>query len=274
MAIRTFYWDQSQKQTLRSRVRGGRREFRHGNAGDMFSIDLLRWAYPDQRLRNVTDGGRRLLLIGSVAHRIANGDLVNGVGVKASGIPGPSSARVTVRGVRGPLTAEAFRQAGHDTTNVLFMGDPGLLIGRVYPEVFEIGAERSRVVFIPHYRERSSVPQSARYSIVDIDSPPRSVAMNIRAAEAVLTSSLHGLIWAHALGRPARLVAPMTAESLIKYEDYLLSIGLPWTHPPTLDEALRMPIPDTLADVVAVIESISLPSVAELAAARIAGAPC
>ena len=54
----------------------------------------------------------------------------------------------------------------------------------------------------------------------------RSVAKQIQKAECVYSSSLHGIIFAHSLGRPCVFVRPMTKEPMLKYEDYFLSVGL------------------------------------------------
>jgi pyruvyltransferase len=261
VAVRTFFWDPVPPRRALRRRRG----FRHGNAGDRFNIDLIEWAYPGEDVVNVDDEGGRLLLVGSVAHRVLDGDVVNGIGCKTTDLPTAGDVTIRARGVRGPLTLDALAAAGHDVSGVLFQGDPGLLIGKVHPDLLTVEAERGRVVFIPHYRERDRYRSDRRYRVVDIDAPPVDVGREIRRAEVVHTSSLHGLVWAHALGRPARLVAPQTPESPLKYEDYLLSIGQPTgAIAPDIDASLRTPTPTTPVDVTAVIATISLPPRPEL----------
>ena len=274
MEIRTFYWDAPRDDRpawLRWALR--RRDphlFTHGNAGDDFNIDLLKWAYPDRTICNVSDGGRRLLLVGSVAHRVQNGDIVNGIGSKPMDVPSAQEASVIVRGVRGPLTLEAFRRAGHDVSSLSFVGDPGLLIGRLFPDLMNIAHERGRVVFIPHYRERFQFRSNRHFQVVDIDASAHDVAVAIRRAEFVHTSSLHGLIWAHALGRPARLVTPAAGEALYKYQDYFLSIDQPFEAAATIEESQRLPKPDSPLDLSAVINTITLPELTTLEQAGIA----
>lgn len=61
--------------------------------------------------------------------------------------------------------------------------------------------------------------------MIDIDNLPQNVCRKILEVEHVFSSSLHGIVFAHALGRPATLVAPKN-ESLVKYKDYYASVGL------------------------------------------------
>lgn len=267
MEIRTFYWDAPRDRRpalLRWLSRRDPHLFRHGNAGDDFNVDLLKWAYPGCAIDNAADGGRRLLLVGSVAHRVQDADIVNGIGSKPVDVPTAQKVTLRVRGVRGPLTLEAFRRAGHDVSSLRFVGDPGLLIGQLFPDLADVTHENGRVVFIPHYRERFQFRSNRHFRVVDIDASAHDVAVEIRRAEFVHTSSLHGLIWAHALGRPARLVTPAAGEALYKYEDYFLSIDQPLQAAATIEESLRLPKPISPPDVSRVIGSITLPSQEEL----------
>ena len=273
MAVRTFYWDAprlSRGGLLKARL--GRptptSQFRFGNAGDVFVRDVIRMVYgaePD----NVDDDGRRLLLIGSIAHRVLDGDVVCGVGTKGVPVPAATDVRCRVLAVRGPITLEAFEQAGHDVSGVRSLRDPGLLIRFAVPDA---PARPGRRVLIPHYRERNLYRGAARrgLAVVDIDGEPAAVARGIQAAEVVYTSSLHGMIFAHALRRPCVLVAPLTAEPEIKYRDYCASIGMAWRAPGTLEEALRGPVPDSAPDLDFSVEDFGLPPLAELRGAGIA----
>ncbi|MBU1802292.1 MAG: polysaccharide pyruvyl transferase family protein [Actinobacteria bacterium] len=219
-------------------------------------------------VKNISDEGRRLLLIGSVAHRILAGDLVFGVGTKGIPIPGPSEAPCRIVGTRGPITTESFSRAGHDLSELEFEFDPGLLIAKLLgkPEV----VTANRVIFIPHYRDRA-IRASRRKSlqVVDVDSDPVNLARQIGQSELVYTSSLHGLIFAHALGRPAVLVRPSTDEPLIKYQDYFASIGEPWRAPFDLSGALRKRAPESPVTLPESVSSLRMPTVLELQSAGV-----
>ena len=271
MKVRALYWD-PRPQGVLSRIRHRRhRNWVHGNAGDIFNVDLVRWAYAGHDVVNATDDGPRLLLVGSVARLLRPGDLVNGIGAKAlDALPPASAGAATIRGLRGPLTLQAFEQAGYDVSGVRFLADPGLLIGTMFPDLADVEAVPNRVISIPHYRLRGQVNDEPRVEVVDIDADPHDIGREIRRAEVVYTSSLHGLIWAHALGRPVVLTEPPPEEPRFKYEDYLLSVGQTLGPTPTLHEALAAGAPGDPVDVRAVVESITMPDLAELQAAGIA----
>lgn len=252
MVIRTYFWHarvmSGPRRTLhRVRSRGRAKPFRSGNAGDVFTRDVLasRYGLPVQ---NVEDGGRRLLCVGSIADRIDTGDLVCGIGVKHRTSPPSGVALAGIVGLRGPITLEQFERSGYDTSGVRFLLDPGLLMRFMAPD--GIDAIPGRAIFVPHYRERSHYRLPWRYppnlDVVDVDAEPLELARRILSASVVFTSSLHGLIFAHALERPSVLVAPQTDEPLLKYEDYHASVGLPFRRPPRdIFEAVRGPTPDS-----------------------------
>lgn len=227
--IRTYYWHDRVRSKLRLLIDRKIRnrpwtDFAHGNAGDVFAKDLLARAYPALTPKN-TSTGSRILCVGSIGHRVNSGDVLCGVGCKTTDLASPDHASVYVHALRGPISLEAFRKAGFDTSTVKFLADPGLLIGCMVPER---PAKTGKVIFIPHYRERKEVMARipAGIDFVDIDAPPLAVAAAIQEAECVFASSLHGVIFSHALGRPCVLVRPATVEPILKYKDYYASVGL------------------------------------------------
>lgn len=261
MAVRTFYWTGNSRRFDFFRRK---RMFRVGNAGDIFNADVINWAYPGHRILNSENTGRRLMLVGSVAHRVLAGDVVAGVGSKRADLPAAPQG-VSVRGVRGPLTEQAFRDAGYGMSELAFHGDPGLLIAKMYPALAEIEPELGRVAFIPHFRERQRYQSGAAYEVIDIDATAEDVARQIARSEAIYTSSLHGLVWANALGRPACLIVPGTEEPEFKYRDYLQSVGLPFEPANSIDDALRSGVLRT-PDVTGIVSQITLPDAGELRA--------
>lgn len=257
MELRTFYWDATKNGTSAT--------WRAGNAGDVFNRDLAEYLY-GATLRNAAYNGGRLLLVGSIVHRVLPGDVVSGVGHKGSPIP-PASQNPGVRflGVRGPLTLAAVQEAGYDVSEVRYQYDPGLLVRVMYADLVEsVPAEPGRVVFVPHYRERPQYADRTDVAVIDIDCTPRELVREILRAEHVYSSSLHGLIFSHALGRPCTLVAPLTEEPELKYRDYVASVGLPWTTPPDLDGAIRAPKPTSPFEVALTLDDFAFPTADEL----------
>lgn len=250
MGLRTFYWDPVVPQK-RSLFRRRRHVLRVGNAGDLFNRDLIDHLYGQTPVN--TENAPRLLLVGSVVHRAQTGDIVCGVGTKGSELPEPSDTAPDLRAVRGPLTLAALEARGFSTSTVTSLADPGLYVASVYPEIVaKTRVVPGRVIFIPHYRDLPHYRTNKHYEVVSIDCEPADLVREILRSEFVYTSSLHGLIFAHALGRPAMLVAPIEGEPMLKYQDYFASIDLPWSNPVVVDEALgrrRMGSPVDVQDV-------------------------
>lgn len=235
--IRTFFWHARIKGPLKIWIKRhvlGKsvdREFAIGNAGDIFAQNLVSHFYDGAHALNSSEGPR-LLCVGSIVHKAEPGDVLCGVGSKGSPLPEIDPKSALVHGLRGPLTEAELSAAGYDTSTLKWYGDPGLTICNMLPPRDPIP---NRVIFIPHYRERSQaralLPKGIR--LVDIDADPLVVGQKIQEAELVYASSLHGIIFAHSLGRPVVMVRPMTPEPLTKFEDYHLGVGL--TMPEPLD---------------------------------------
>lgn len=255
MTVRTYFWEDRiisgfQFRARRSLGLSPYNFFRVGNAGDIIARDLIEHRYSCPVV-NVRHGGKRLLVVGSTADRIQEGDVVCGIGVKTPEIQKAGRTPVQVRGVRGPISYDILKAAGHDVSNVKFQLDPGLLI-RFRIEEAERRILPRGVIFIPHYRERGLYQKGLRQPIrlVDIDSRPSDVARAILEAELVYTSSLHGIIFSHALGRPCVMVAPQTHEPLLKYQDYFSAVNIPMPAPlGSIDEADFSRAPTSPADV-------------------------
>lgn len=271
MKIRTYYWKPSIDQPKRKSALSffkKKNKFLIGNAGDIFNEDLIKWAYPGTDLINQDSYGPRALFVGSTAHKALQGDLISGIGCKYSNLP-KKNYDVYIRGVRGPLTLNAFEDAGHDISSVNFLGDPGLLIGEIYPDLFNIQERAGKILFIPHYRMRFTYHSNKRYEVKDIDDSPYNISKSIRSAEYIITSSLHGLIWAHALGRPVSLVKPDSTEPLFKFHDYLLSVEKNLKFHDSPEDALKLKLSASPTSVEKVIKNIKIPDIDELKAREI-----
>jgi pyruvyltransferase len=128
---------------------------------------------------------------------------------------------VAPRAVRGTLTAGYFSEPVRGN---LQLGDPGLLAGALVDGTVR---KRYSLGVIPHYTDAVHpwVGQIAKYAgvrIIDVAWTPEEVAREISACDVVVSSSLHGLIFADALGVPnARLVLHgRLAGGDFKFDDY------------------------------------------------------
>jgi hypothetical protein len=274
--IRTYFWEARIISPLELRARQMFRRSPHlyflvGNAGDILARELIEREY-DCATYNDPTQGKRLLVIGSIGHSIREGDVLCGIGVKSRQVPKATDVPVRVWAVRGPITYELFKAAGHDVSDVKFQLDPGLMMRFLMSGSDQVASPRG-AVFIPHYRERGQYAGGLPKGIclVDIDNRPRDVARAILSAELVYSSSLHGIIFAHALGRPCVFVGPQTEEPLIKYEDYFASIGRAMPRPLTsIHDARSSRAPDSPIDLRYTEEDFVWPSLEELVAHGVA----
>jgi len=184
--------------------------------------------------------GRRLLTVGSILHYARDDDVVWGTGVNGK-VPRSEHRfhRLDVRAVRGPLTRRVLADLGVDAPEVY--GDPGLLVPVVLPHLVEVARDKTRgVTVVPHLSEVGRGPLPDGY--LSPRAPLHDVLAGIARSERVVTSSLHGVVVADALGVPVQLVRPRR-ETLFKYEDYFA--GTSRDLPPVYDDvgaALRAPV--------------------------------
>lgn len=235
MVIRTFFWHDSIVSRFKYFLMGIQKEnlnnsFIHGNSGDIFTEEIIKRYYKKftnkLTIKNTPSEGNRLLLIGSIGHRVMPGDILCGVGIKDKVLPDPAQTPCKIVGLRGPVSYERFKKAGYDLSEVQFLMDPGLLI-KYYVSPNE-HIKPKGASFIPHYRERNLYKSKMNKGIkyIDIDNHATSIAKQILASELIYSSSLHGIIFSHALNRPCVFVKPQTSEPLIKFQDYYESMNI------------------------------------------------
>ncbi len=232
MELRTYFWNDrklnyfhylSRKWIYNSSLKY---QFKYGNAGDIFAVDLLSYEY-GLKILNLRNSVNRILCIGSISHLINRNDVLCGIGAKTNQIPFYPNNPPVCWGFRGPITYEIYKKAGYDVSSVKFLADPGLLLKNFFRSDV-VQTIPNKIIFIPHYRERHLFNSNLKSYIkfVDIDCAPLAIAKEILSAELVLSSSLHGIIFAHSLGKPCKFILPQTPEPLLKYYDYFESIGI------------------------------------------------
>ena len=231
MALRTYFWHSrvmSKFEYYKAKLLGRKiTGFRHGNAGDIFTKDLIKYLYKEE-VYNSREEGNRLLMVGSIASVIKDTDIINGIGWKGNDLEDikDNISKAKVYGVRGPLTKQLFEKYNADLSELKFMLDPGLLVKEVYNLKIKNNTNK-QIIFIPHYNDElvyTHYPKNIKK--VSIDNNPKTIAKEIMKSEVIYSSSLHGIIFSHALNKPCVFVAPQSNEPIFKYEDYFLSIGV------------------------------------------------
>ncbi|MDF2116067.1 polysaccharide pyruvyl transferase family protein [Roseiarcaceae bacterium H3SJ34-1] len=203
------------------------------NAGDAFSRDVAeKYIGP---VAAVAEGNpldqTNLLLIGSIMGWADEHSIVCGTGM-ISPTQFPRSKPKEVVSVRGPITRQFLRQADIDVPDRF--GDAGILAADFMPNPPK---PKYRCGVILHHSEKWLWPKIyykkffTRQEIlfIDISLDPMNVFEKICQCELIFSSSLHGLIFAHALGRRAAWIE--ASDRLVgkgfKFYDYFLSVGVP-----------------------------------------------
>lgn len=190
------------------------------NFGDELNPAVIQ-ALVGKKPRHATPQDTKLLAIGSVLHFATPNDHVWGSGVNGKNLDPNEyvSQLAAVYAVRGPLTQEFLKKKSIDCPEVY--GDPGLLIPQLYH--LSRGEPTQDYVVIPHLSELEDLPHDPHH--VYPTEPWLQIYEKIRSAQLVISSSLHGLVLAEALGIPARHLRISDIEPPFKYEDYYLGSG-------------------------------------------------
>lgn len=125
---------------------------------------------------------------------------------------------------RGPLTRKKVLECGGECPEIY--GDPGLLL----PLFCNESRKEYDVVLVPHFYDYKKVKeQFPNYYVVDlINDDPIATAKNITKGRSIISSSLHGIICAHAYNIPAAWVdfgCVMDGDN-IKFKDYGQSVNI------------------------------------------------
>lgn len=197
-----------------------------GNVGDILNpyvVEKLSGAPPRR-----VDKGEGMLAIGSTIRFAREGTQVWGAGAARQTDRVDPCARYAA--VRGPLTADLVEASGAPRPSVL--GDPAALLPRLYTP--RSVRARTPVGLVLHHAHSGLLVTGQGVQEVPI---LRAGYAGIEAfidelwqCERILTSSLHGLIIAHAYGIPALWIDVSDAAHAVpgdgmKFRDYLLSVG-------------------------------------------------
>lgn len=221
------------------------------NLGDalspVFTAELLQL-----QPRWVTRGfGGKLLGMGSIARHVGPADVVAGSGaITADSID--LTRRATVRWVRGPLTRRCL---GTSRVPELY-GDPGLLLPDVLMNTLGsvpvADPSTDLVGVIPHFADRhlqsSSLIDEGTVMLNILGSLDEFIGL-LMQCRVVVSSSLHGIVFAEALGIPALWVTPSPEikGGRFKFDDYYLGTHREGVQPLDIRDALDKARGDDLA---------------------------
>lgn len=128
--------------------------------------------------------------------------------------------------VRGPRTRQSVLRDGGSCSDVY--GDPGLLLPKIFQDsginkIYDVG-------IVPHVRHYAEAKEKFpnKFVINLATKNPIDVLINILQCKKIISSSLHGIITAHAYAIPVAWVKftnPIAGDD-IKFHDHYESIGL------------------------------------------------
>ena len=194
------------------------------NFGDMLTSYILEEMFGVQAVHSKE--GPHLFICGSILAEANTDTIVLGAGL------GHETQRpeAFLRGffVRGPLTEKI--------SGIKAIADPAIILPAFYTGS---KTKKYRYGVIPHYID-SHVTVPDGMLKIDITSGIQNVVDAILQCEEIITSTLHGLIVAHAYGVPA--VWAEFSDKVVgggfKFRDYLLSVDIPPYKPLNLREGI------------------------------------
>lgn len=188
------------------------------NFGDVLTGKLLEHFGISYNHTNIHEKGN-LFVIGSIARLAPFNATVVGSGIirKNESL----SPTATWKSVRGPLTRNRVIECGGSCPEIY--GDPALLL----PLLCKESEKQYKIGLVPHYQDfKYTKHLGEKYHIIDVvNKNPLEVAKEITKCEKIISSSLHGIICAHAYGIPAsRIVFSKLYGDESKFEDYCESV--------------------------------------------------
>jgi pyruvyltransferase len=166
-------------------------------------------------------------ILGMIPHSSAV-DIICGSGFIQEDMPVEKPNQIL--SVRGPYTRKKYLDAGIDCPE--HYGDLGLLLRYIIPPPSTI-CKKYKVGFIPHYIDKDlPVVQQARdkgWKIINIEqrTTPNKFVEELHECEMILSSSLHGIIFADSYGIPAyhTILSNKVCGGDFKFRDYYASVG-------------------------------------------------
>lgn len=169
-------------------------------------------------------GVPNLIGIGSIAHWSDRHSVLWGCGLIAEHLDVVPPAEVLA--LRGKLTRDNLVARGIRCGELL--GDVGLLL----PELFAPAPRAHDIGLVPHYVDRDDpfVDAARRQGvrIVDVCAAPEDYVRELTSCRRILSSSLHGIVFAHAYGIEAAWVrlSDRVHGAGFKFFDYYSSLGV------------------------------------------------
>ena len=216
-----------------SRVRENHEELE--NFGDVLVPYLLnkstsekyKWLIPNNnRVLRIFNRKWHYIIIGSILRRATENSIIWGPGIMFHDSKVPKAKFLLVR---GPLTRNRLLHLGYEVPERY--GDPALLISLFNKSQSN---KKFKIGIVPHFLDYIEVNDKfggdKDIRVINLlTNNPQEIIDEINNCEKILSSSLHGIIVAHALNIPVLWVK--ISEKLIddiKFYDYYSSLKMEW----------------------------------------------
>jgi pyruvyltransferase len=199
------------------------------NVGDNLNHYILSRLASDMPLfTGIESPHKKLIAIGSILNWCDVNCIAWGPGLATQTDGVNPEAKVVA--VRGPRSWQRAKECGLKVPEIF--GDPALLLPLIYQPKKSL---YNRPTLIPHYVDQDAVfhryaadVAAGSLSIINVLDAPETIIDQIASAEYVISSSLHGIIIAHAYGIPAAWVTfggPIGGDGM-KYYDHFEAVEL------------------------------------------------
>jgi len=191
------------------------------NFGDLLTPYILDYFNIDYQYSGIESAD--IICVGSIARHAKDNTIVLGSGM-INFRKEKLNPNADWRFVRGPYTRQRVIDCGGTCPEIY--GDAAMLLPWICPEEpkeFKIG-------IVPHFVDYEYVKNTyPDYNVINvINDDPLEVAKEISKCTSIISSSLHGIIAAHAYGIPAAWVefSNKIKGDRIKFKDHYAAMGL------------------------------------------------
>lgn len=197
------------------------------NAGDVYNKYLVEKLY-DCKFAQSTDGSPDVCFCGSILlnRNIRNCKYVVGCGIQKTSATS-KAPNATYLAVRGNITKNLLKSQFKKDVGEPLLCDPGLMISRLFNPTNQV-KKVHKIGIIPHYVDEDKVRRiyGSKYHVISMQTfDIEGLVKDILSCEMILSSSLHGLIFAHAYGIPAYhfQLTDLMGNGNFKFNDYYSS---------------------------------------------------
>ena len=210
------------------------------NGGDLFGpvvarhiLDQREQQYISVKIANQNTSRAHIACVGSILQwAIDKPNLMHwGTGIISDMKVKPLSQKnSSILAVRGPRTRDLLLE--QHGLNPLVIRDPALLAGDIYSNIVATTPKTISVCFVIHGVDLASAKQRCPFCVHRrVNNYNRNVTQiftDLAPCKRVVSSSLHGIIFAHAIGIPALpvVLGDRITGGDFKFKDYMHSIGV------------------------------------------------